>query len=152
MNRKAQNRFANPRVGFTLIELLLVIVIIATLAAIVVPQLAGRGEDARKSAAKAQISNFETCLDLYEADNGSYPTTAQGLDALRNEPSPKPRKWNGPYLKKDVPNDPWSNPYHYACPGTHNPRGYDLWSSGPDGQDGTQDDIVSWDLQDQPKK
>jgi general secretion pathway protein G len=138
--------------GFTLIELLLVIVIIATLAAIVVPSFAGKGEDARKAAAKGQISAFETCLDMYEADNGAYPTTTQGLEALRNEPSPKPRNWRGPYMKKELPVDPWGKAYQYKSPGTHHPTGCDIWTCGPDGMDGTDDDIGNWNLQDQPKK
>jgi general secretion pathway protein G len=145
-------RNSRKHAGFTLIELLLVIVIIATLAAIVVPMLAGRGEDARKGACKGQIASFETALDLYEADNGVYPTTAQGLEALRSEPTPKPRAWKGPYLKKDIPLDPWNHPYSYKAPGTHHPTSYDLWSSGTDGLDGTEDDIGNWNLQDTPKK
>jgi general secretion pathway protein G len=134
------------RQGFTLIELLLVIVIIATLAAIVVPQLAGSGEKGRIGAAKGQISGFETALDMYEVDCGSYPTTAQGFEALRTAPSPTPKGWKGPYLKKEVPLDPWGNAYQYRSPGTHNPQGVDIWSNGLDGQEGTADDVMSWNL------
>jgi general secretion pathway protein G len=133
--------------GFTLIELLLVIIIIGILAALVVPRFTGRSEEARKGAAKTQIESlFGTALDAYEVDNGAYPTTDQGMKALREIPTgePVPKNWKGPYLKKDVPNDPWGNPYKYTCPGTHNTKGYDLYSLGPDKQEGGGDDIVNW--------
>ncbi|MHC5020145.1 MAG: type II secretion system major pseudopilin GspG [Planctomycetota bacterium] len=139
-------RFTARR-GFTLVELLLVIIIIGTLAAIVVPRFVGRGEDARMAAAQQQISNFTTALEGYALDNfDRYPTTDQGLDALRNLPTaaPVPKKWKGPYLSKDIPLDPWGNPYSYESPGANSPESFDLWSSGPDGQSGTQDDITSW--------
>ena len=133
--------------GFTLIELLLVMVILAVLAAIVLPKLTGRAEDANNTAAGTQInSSFSVALDLYEADNGKYPNTAQGLDSLRSIPSaaPAPKHWKGPYLKRDVPNDPWGNPYVYRSPGQKNPSGYDLLSPGSDGREGTEDDITNW--------
>src|SRR5271170_7025507 len=104
--------------GFTLIELLLVIVIIATLAAIVVPQLAGTGQKGKIGAAQGQISGFETALDIFEADCSRYPTTAEGLEALRTQPSGL-KAWKGPYMKKEIPNDPWGNPYVYKSPGQH---------------------------------
>jgi general secretion pathway protein G len=132
--------------AFTLIELLLVIVIIATLAAIVVPQLAGSGEKGRVGAAKGQITAFETALDLYEVDCGAYPTTAQGFEALRTAPSPAPKGWKGPYMKKEIPLDPWGNPYQYRSPGTHHPQGVDIWSNGLDGQEGTADDVQNWNM------
>jgi len=135
------------RRAFTLIELLLVMVILAVLAALVIPRFAGRSEEARVKAAQTQIlSLFGTALDVYEADNGHYPTTAQGLAALRIKPSgaPEPKSWSGPYLKADVPNDPWGAPYVYRAPGTHNPKGYDLASIGPDGREGTEDDVRNW--------
>ena len=141
-------RRSKRKTGFTLIELLLVIVIIATLAAIVVPQLAGRSEDARIGAAKAQIASFETALDQYEVDNGAYPTSEQGLQALWVNPDPsKLTKWKG-YLKKEVPNDPWGNPYVYKAPGVHHPKSYDILSSGPDGREGSDDDIGNWTVTD----
>jgi general secretion pathway protein G len=132
--------------GFTLVELLLVIIIIGTLAAIVVPRFVGRGEDARIAAAQQQLSNFATSLEqfmLYNQDK--YPTTEQGLQALRVQPQGMDEKrWRGPYMSKDIPADPWGRAYAYECPGTHNPKGYDCWSSGPDGISGNEDDITSW--------
>lgn len=135
------------RRGFTLIELLLVMVILAVLAALVLPKFTGRTEDANKTAAQTQISSlFSTALDLYEADNGHFPSTAQGLQALRTQPSsaPEPKHWKGPYLKSDIPNDPWGNEYIYRSPGQKNPTGYDILSGGPDGREGTEDDITNW--------
>jgi len=137
--------------GFTLIELMLVIVIIATLAAIVATNLAGKGEVAKIGAVKGQIANFEQALDMFEAECGRYPTTAEGLAALNSPPS-NLKGWKGPYMKKGIPNDPWQNPYGYRCPGQHGISGqnasstYDVWSNGPDGQEGTADDIESWNL------
>jgi type II secretion system protein G len=98
------------------------------------------------NAAKRQIGLLKTPLLTYELDIGSLPTTPQGLDALRRPPAdlPNPQKWDGPYLDADVPLDPWSHPYHYCSPGAHNHDSYDLWSSGPDGINGTQDDIGNW--------
>lgn len=135
------------RRGFTLIELLLVMVILVVLAALVLPKFTGRAEDANISAANTQIKSlFSVALDMYEADNGKYPTTAQGLNSLRVIPSaaPEPRNWKGPYLKNDVPNDPWGNPYVFRSPGQKNPSGYDLISAGPDGREGTEDDITNY--------
>jgi general secretion pathway protein G len=131
--------------GFTLIEILLVIIIIGILAAMIIPRLSGRSEQARVAAAEADIEgNISLALDLYELDNGNFPTTEQGLEALLAEPETMPvaRKWNGPYLKKK-PVDPWGNPYMYECPGRHNPAYYDLYSYGPDGVEG-EDDITNW--------
>jgi general secretion pathway protein G len=136
--------FKQKRTGaFTLVEMLLVLVILATLAAIVIPKFAGRSEQAKKTAAQSQISSIELALDSFEVDNGYYPKTGD-LDALVNAPS-NANNWKGPYLKKGVPLDPWSNAYTYDYPGKHNPNGYDLMSNGPDGQAGTDDDITNWD-------
>ena len=132
--------------GFTLIEIMLVVMIIATLAALVVPKFTGRAEQAKIAAARADILvNIPTALDLYELDNGFYPTTEQGLEALRVQPvtSPVPQKWNGPYIKKK-PVDPWGNPYHYESPGRHNPKSYDLYSFGKDNAEGGKDDVTNW--------
>ncbi len=134
--------------GFTLIELMLVVIILGILVAMVVPRLAGRTEQARRAAAKADIeSNLAVSLDLYELDNGVYPTTEQGLTALITEPtsSPVPPNWNGPYLKKKkLPVDPWGRPYIYVSPGVHNKEDYDLYSYGPDGVEGGGDDVTNW--------
>ena len=135
------------RRGFTLIELMLVIMIIATLAALVVPKFTGRAEQAKVTAAQSDIQvNIPTALDLYELDNGFYPSTEQGLAALRDQPStaPVPAKWSGPYLKRK-PLDPWGNAYHYQSPGSHNPNSYDLFSYGKDGAEGGKDDVTNWD-------
>lgn len=129
--------------GFTLIELLLVLVILATLAALVVPKFAGRGEQARITAAKADISALETALDTFEVDTGRYPTTQEGLVALSSPPAGL-STWRGPYLKRSVVQDPWGNPYVYRHPGQRNTDGYDLYSAGPNGQEGDSDDIVNW--------
>ena len=132
--------------GFTLIELMLVIIIIGTLAAWVVPRLSGRAEQARITAARADVSsNLPLALDLYEMDNGAYPSTEQGLTALLQEPSvpPLPKNWSGPYLKKQ-PIDPWANQYRYVSPGIRNKQDYDLYSFGKDGVEGGEDDIGNW--------
>jgi len=144
---RAAARAARAQGGFTLLELLVVIVIIGVLATLVAPRFVGRTKEARIAAAKAQIEmHFGPALDMYELDNGQYPTTDQGLDALRVEPAkpPVPTNWKEPYLKKDVPLDPWGNEYVYRSPGAHNPEGYDLESYGPDGRDGGGDDIENW--------
>jgi len=130
--------------GFTLIEIMLVVVIIGALAAMVVPRLAGRSEQAKKAIAKADIeTNLATALKLYELDNGNFPTTSQGLDALASRPvsTPVPQNWNGPYIEKK-PIDPWGNPYGYESPGRQRPD-YDLYSRGKD-PNGDEDDIVNW--------
>jgi len=141
------NSTMRKRRGFTLIELMLVVMIIATLAALVVPKFTGRAEQAKATAARTDITaNIPTALDLYELDNGFFPSTEQGLAALRVAPttSPMPSKWNGPYLKRK-PLDPWGNPYRYENPGLHNINGYDLYSYGKDGAEGGKDDITNWD-------
>jgi general secretion pathway protein G len=127
--------------GFTLIEMLLVVIIISTLAAMIVPRFAGRSDEAKTSAAQADINaNIASALDLYELDNGGYPQT---LDNLLVDPG-NARKWRGPYLKKKKGlKDPWGRPYSYRSPGVHN-ADYDLSSTGADGQDGTPDDVTNW--------
>jgi len=126
--------------GFTLVELMLVVTIIGILAALVIPKIAGRSEQARVTAAHADIfGGIKTALDAYEVDNGSYP---RSLQDLLKQPS-NARNWHGPYLD-NLPIDPWGNPYVYYYPGKHNPTGYDLLSVGPDGKEGTDDDIVNW--------
>jgi len=134
--------------GFTLIELMLVVIIISILSAMVVPRLVGRSKEARIAAAKADIeSNIALSLDMYELDNGTYPSTEQGLIALMRKPNmaPVPTNWKGPYLRKP-PKDPWGNDYVYISPGMHNKDDYDLFSYGPDGIE-SQDDIVNWETE-----
>lgn len=131
--------------GFTLIELMLVVIIISVLVAMVAPRLVGRSQEARVAAAGADIeSNIAVALGLYELDNGIFPTTEQGLVALKKKPtsSPAPPNWKGPYVRK-IPKDPWGNGYSYVSPGVHNLRDYDLSSLGPDGVE-SSDDISNW--------
>jgi len=127
--------------GFTLVEMLLVLVILATLAAIVYPKLAGRSEQARTTAAQTQISSFSTALDAFEIDNGYYPKGKSGLMDLVQAPRDA-QNWRGPYLK-ELPRDPWGNEYSYECPGRLNPSSYDLISAGADGKIGSEDDIAN---------
>ena len=136
--------------GFTLIELMLVVIIISVLVAMVVPRLVGRSQEARMAAAQAQIeAHLATALDLYELDNGIYPSTEQGLMALRRKSSssPTPPNWKGPYIKK-TPRDPWGNAYVYMSPGMHNTQDYDLASYGPDGIE-SSDDIINWETEEE---
>jgi general secretion pathway protein G len=132
------------RSGFTLMELLIVLVIIGLLAALVGPTLYQRIGPARESTARAQIENFATALDSFFVDLGRYPSTQDGLKALRAKPE-NADKWNGPYLKKEIPNDPWGNPYVYRAPGRNG--GYEIVSYGADGREGGEGenaDIQSW--------
>jgi general secretion pathway protein G len=130
--------------GFTLIELLLVLVILATLAAVVTPKFTKRSAQARITAAKTQISQFEVALDAFEIDVGRYPTTPEGLRALVEKPTTDADGWLQPYIKRDVPKDPWGNEYVYRYPGQYNEDGYDLYSLGPDRKLGGDDDITNW--------
>ena len=137
---------ANRARGFTLIELLLVLVILAILAAVVVPKFTNKSEMARKAAAKTDIANMETALDSFEVESGRFPTTEEGLGALIQPPA-NIKAWGGPYLKRGIPTDPWGNPYAYRFPGQYNATGYDLFSFGPDGNEGGGDDIDNWSQQ-----
>lgn len=135
------------RGGFTLIELLVVIAIIATLAAVVAPSLFGNVGEARRSAANAQVGIFALALDAYRLDMHDYPSTAEGLSALRTAPVGAEGRWRGPYLRQQVPMDPWGRPYIYLAPGATNPDAYDLYSLGRDGRpggSGEDADITSW--------
>ncbi len=127
-----------------MIELLLVLVILATLAAIVTPKFTGRSKQAKITAARTQISHFEVGLDAFEIDVGRYPTTVEGLRVLIERPTSDADGWLQPYLKGDIPLDPWGNPYIYRYPGQYNQDGYDLSSYGPDGRLGGDDDITNW--------
>src|SRR4051812_37384712 len=123
----------NRRQGFTLVEMLLVLVILATLAAIVYPKVMGRSEQARITSAQTQIANFKTALDAFEVDNGYYPKGHNGLVDLVQKPQDA-AAWHGPYLD-NIPKDPWGNDYTYECPGKHNPNSYDVSSMGPPGKE-----------------
>ncbi len=130
--------------GVTLIELLVVMVIISLFATVVGARLFSNVDRARQTTAKAQISEFETVLDLFRLDIGRYPTAAEGLQALRNDPGGI-SNWDGPYLAKQVPMDPWDGAYVYRYPGEFGD--FDILSLGADGQEGGEDenlDIVSW--------
>ena len=130
--------------AFTLIEIMLVVIIIGALAAMVIPRFAGRSDQAKVAAAKADIeANIATALKLYELDNGSFPTTSQGLEALVSKPSinPIPSNWNGPYIERK-PIDPWGKPYTYVSPGEHR-ADYDLYSKGKNASK-DDDDITNW--------
>jgi general secretion pathway protein G len=138
MNTKRRDR------GITLIELLVVMVIIALFATLVGQRLFRNVEKARQVAAKSQISEFEAVLDTYKLDIGRYPSTEEGLQALRTRPG-NLQNWDGPYLRKDVPLDPWGHPYVYRFPGQHSD--YDLMALGSDSQEGGEGeatDIVNW--------
>jgi general secretion pathway protein G len=130
--------------GFTLLELLVVMVIIGLLAGYVGPRFFSQIGKSEVNTAKAQIDAFEKGLDQYRLDVGRYPSTEQGLQALMTAPPGEPR-WQGPYLRKAVPADPWGNPYRYRHPGEHGE--YDIFSYGADAQpggDGTNIDITNW--------
>jgi general secretion pathway protein G len=130
--------------GFTLIELLVVMIIIGLLAALVGPRFIRQEEKAKIKAAKAQIELLGTALDTFRLDVGRYPTSDEGLEALRTKPGSLER-WDGPYLKKDLPVDPWNKPYAYKSPGEHG--AFDIVSYGADGTpggEGDNRDITSW--------
>ncbi len=145
------DRYSNDR-GFTLIELMVVIVILGILAGLIIPRIMGRPEEARRMKARIQIESIETALKLYKLDNGCYPTTEQGLEALVEPPSVGrlPKAWRkGGYLEKGkIPKDPWTNEYVYLSPGIYGD--YDLSSYGTDGEaggEGNDKDINSWELE-----
>jgi len=140
-----KNRRARRRAGITLIEMLVVVTIIALFAALVAPSMFKQSDKARVTAARAQINAFMTALGTYKLDTGTFPTTEQGLQALRIRPA-EANQWNGPYLPKDVPPDPWGHPYAYKFPGEHGdePEVTSLGGDGQPGGEGLNADIVSW--------
>ena len=138
-----QSKIQNSPQGFTLVELLVVMVIIGLLVALVAPRFIRQEEKAKLKAARAQIELLGTALDTLRLDVGRYPTTEEGMEALTL--SKGIPKWDGPYLKKEVPLDPWGKPYIYRSPGEHGP--YDLLYYGADGMPGGESDnadITSW--------
>ena len=139
MNRK--------QTGFTLLEVMVVIVILGILASMVVPNLLGNKDKADQQKAVSDIVSLENALDMYRLDNSIYPSTDQGLDALVSKPSgsPEPRNYRSDGYVKRLPQDPWRNNYLLLNPGQNGKL--DIFSSGPDGQPGTEDDIGNWNLQ-----
>jgi general secretion pathway protein G len=131
--RTAARRIARAD-GFTLSELLVVLVIIGLLATLVAPNFIGQSEKAKPKAARAQLENIRNALDMFQLDVGRYPTTEEGLTSLRQRPSSAPR-WSGPYLRDELPSDPWGRPYVYRSPGEGGGN-YDIQSYGADGRAG----------------
>lgn len=135
--------------GFTLIELIVVIAIIATLAAVVAPAIFRNVGDAKVDAARSQIESLSLALSSYRLDNDAFPSTDQGLEALRSMPTngDSLKGWRGPYLARAIPLDPWGRPYIYSNPGLENPTSFDLYTLGRDGKpggEGEDGDVTSW--------
>ncbi len=135
--------------GFTLVELIVVIAVIATLAAVVGPSVFRNAGDAKVAAARSQVEVFALSLSAYRLDNDLFPSSEQGLQALRVQPTvgETPANWRGPYLSKTIPLDPWGRPYVYLSPGASNPTSFDLYTLGRDGKpggEGEDADLTSW--------
>ncbi|MCA9037172.1 MAG: type II secretion system protein GspG [Planctomycetaceae bacterium] len=171
MKKRNLNLIKNSRRGFTLTELLIVMAILVLLVSLVGPRLLGSKEKADINSVKTQIGMFQSALERYAIDMNKFPSSEQGLAALISEPSAdsaggdlesgseaapelegdengggSSSNWDGPYIKTEkLPKDPWGNSYRYEFPATHNTLNVpDIWSLGPDGQENTEDDIVSW--------
>ena len=138
MQHQEKRRFQSGASGFTLLELLIALLIVGLLVGVVAQNLFGNVSKAERTAAKQQIDALSKALDTYRLDMGSFPTTEQGLAALNKAPAGSAR-WKGPYLKKDVPLDPWNNPYQYKAPG-QNSQPYEIRSLGRDGRAGGKDE------------
>ncbi len=143
MEKKMRPR--NAQAGVTLIEMLVVVMIIGLFAALVVPKMLQKSDAARITAARAQIEAFQTALGTYKLDTGTYPSTEEGLMALRVKPA-NLNQWQGPYLPKDIPNDPWGHPYIYKYPGEHGdePEVICYGADGQPGGEGINADVLSW--------
>jgi len=143
--RRATRRTAR---AFTLIEILVVLAIAGMIIGLAVTQFGNIFSSAKEKVADLFVSNsLKVPLEAYRMQMGNYPSTAEGLQALFTAPADKADRWRGPYIDGDKNkslNDPWGKPYQYRSPGVRNPNGYDVWSMGPDGQDGTADDIGNW--------
>jgi len=145
-----KSRRSESRKAFTLIEVLLVMAILVILASAVAVNYIGRQKKALVDKAKIDVQLLGDALKMYHMDLHTYPSTDQGLDALRQPPAdlPNPEQWGPePYLEREIPLDPWGKPYQYEFPGRNNTQSYDIWSLGPDGVDGTEDDVCNWNLQ-----
>ncbi|MCL4853760.1 MAG: type II secretion system major pseudopilin GspG [Bryobacteraceae bacterium] len=148
MELPMKKRTERRQAGVTLIEMLVVVTIIALFAAVVAPRMLQKTDTARITAARTQINSFMTALGTYKLDTGTFPTTEQGLQALRTRPQ-NVNQWQGPYLPAEIPVDPWGRPYVYVYPGEHGDEP-DVISYGADGQpggEGINGDVVSWKTQ-----
>ena len=146
MNHQKGDHHVNHQAdrGFTLVEMLLVLVILSTLAAIIYPSVSKHGLRARITATKTQMEGLRTALSQFEMDNDHYPPGRNGLLELVQRPRDA-KNWHGPYLeKKVIPKDGWGHDFIYECPSKHSPESYDIVSTGPDGIEGSADDIASW--------
>jgi general secretion pathway protein G len=142
------NRIINRRsaAGFTLMEVLLVLVILVVLASMAVTIFGGTQEQAMKDAAKGQVGIFKSAVNLYKFHTKNFPDSLEGLISKPSDAKASQR-WAGPYIDATkVPLDPWDRPYKFAAPGKHNAESFDVWSVGPDGQDGGDDDIGNWEI------
>jgi general secretion pathway protein G len=146
--RRPAGAFASTsRRGFTLVEVLVVCVILAILAATILPEIVGTSKDAKISATKSDISELSSAIERFYINMDRYPTSEEGLAVLTDPPTDAGTKWHGPYIKK-LRTDPWGNPFQYQSPGTHNPSSYDVWSKGAGGSDAGTDkgdgEIGNW--------
>ena len=142
--QKTTSAQKKSRKGFTLLEIVIAIALLAIIVGAVVTNVEGIFSSGQESVARMFVEDtVKTPLMQYRINMGSYPSTEEGLAALVNAPEQRRERWKGPYVSK-LPEDPWGNPYKYRYPGVKNPSSYDVWSTGPDKQDGTDDDIGNW--------
>ena len=145
--RRASDLYKTRKHGFTLIEIMVVVIVLAILAASIIPQFVGTKQEARISKVKTDIALLEGALERFFLNMDRYPTNSEGLRVLVETPQDGENKWRGPYVKTVRP-DPWGNEYAYRFPGLHDPRTFDIYSTGADGKDGGEDvnaDISNWD-------